>query len=186
MRLLNRIKPTLREAPTAVRISYYNATFRTEFWDNQRIYAILIEYPGLTQDTLNYTQQTIKGSVVTPGESVPNSKQIYKGLDGLNQPVSFHFVGVCGEDGVATVSFNGLRPGSKYHLYVTATNPEVFEPTILGPDAQVTMTEFYTLWNPNLRNREKLILDELKHLKPDMYEAICEFYNNEESKKKRA
>lgn len=52
-------------------------------------------------------------------------------------------------------------------MYTTATNPETFEPTIYADN--VTKTEFYTLWNPNLNNKDKLILDELKLLKPEMY-----------------
>ena len=52
-------------------------------------------------------------------------------------------------------------------MYTTATNPETFEPTIYADT--VTKTEFYTLWNPNLHNKDKLILDELKALKPEMY-----------------
>lgn len=55
-------------------------------------------------------------------------------------------------------------------MYVTATSPETYEPTIYSDT--VTRTDFYTLWNPNLRNKEKLVLAELKQLKPDMYEAI--------------
>lgn len=77
-----------------------------------------------------------------------------------------------------------MNPGSKYVMYVTATSPEIYEPTIYSDS--IAKTEFYTLWNPNLRNKEKLVLKELKELKPAMYEAIKEFYDNEDKKKNRA
>lgn len=61
-------------------------------------------------------------------------------------------------------------------MYVAATSPEIYEPIIYSD--YVTKTEFYTLWNPNLRNKEKLVLNELKKFKPEMYEAIKEYYEN--------
>ena len=55
-------------------------------------------------------------------------------------------------------------------MYMVATNPEVFEPRINGDE--ITKTEFFTLWNPNLHNPQKLILNDLKELNPKLYEAI--------------
>ena len=44
----------------------------------------------------------------------------------------------------------------------------------------VTKTTFYTLWNPNLRNKEKLVLEELKEYNNEMYDAIKEYYDNKD------
>jgi flavoprotein len=40
--LMNRPRPTFRQTPAAVRISYYNATFSVKLWNKARIHAIML------------------------------------------------------------------------------------------------------------------------------------------------
>jgi hypothetical protein len=61
-------------------------------------------------------------------------------------------------------------------MYVSATSPDIYEPVTYADE--VVKTVFYTLWNPNLHNTEKLILKEFKKLNPIMCDAIEDFYNN--------
>ena len=154
LRFLNRVKPTLRQAPSSVKISYYNATFSTEYWEGQRVHAILLEFKDKTKDTLSYTKSKVRGRMIgSINDQYPISKQIAHGLDQENQAAKSYFTTVCGDDGVANIFFGGLKPGSRYKMYVTAATPDTFEPVIYADDDQVTLTEFYTLWNPNLRNK---------------------------------
>lgn len=129
LRLENRVKPVLRETPIAKKISYYNASFSVRYWERARIHAIIIEYPNSTQETLNYTQAPIKGEVVTNSESI-RTKQISRGLDWYNNKATDYFTALCNKEGYASIFFDELNPGSKYVMYVTATSPEIYEPTI--------------------------------------------------------
>lgn len=129
-----------------------------------------------TLETLNYTESFIKGIIVNVSSDPTIVKQIVKGVDSKNFPVDRHYTALCNKAGYATIFFDELMPGSKYIMYVAATSPEIYEPKIYSD--YVTKTEFYTLWNPNLRNKEKLVLNELKKFKPEMYEAIKEYYEN--------
>lgn len=54
-------------------------------------------------------------------------------------------------------------------MYITATSPQNYEPTIYANNNIITKTTFNTLYNPNLRNKEKLILEELKQYNNEMY-----------------
>ena len=127
LRYLNRVKPTLREVPSSVKISYYNATFATEYWEGQRVHAILIEFKDKTRDTLTYTKSKIKGKRInTTSDDHPISKQIAHGLNQENQAAHSYFTTVCGDNGIANIFFSELRPGSKYKMYVTAASPDTF------------------------------------------------------------
>ena len=46
--IVNRVRPEFEEAPYADRISYYNATIKVKFWNEAKVYAILLVEEGVT------------------------------------------------------------------------------------------------------------------------------------------
>ena len=95
LKLLNRIKPDLRNAPIATKISYYNATFKVSYWNKARIHAIILVFPNKTLDTLNYTQTTVKGYITTDPIT---PKQVTKGVDEFNTLATDYYTALSNDD----------------------------------------------------------------------------------------
>ena len=53
------------------------------------------------------------------------------------------------------------------------------------PDQEVYVLKFNLMWNPNLQGNDQQLLEQLKTVNPQMYQAIKEFYNNNDHKNKQ-
>lgn len=56
----------------------------------------------------------------------PNAKQIVKGVNASNEKAKYKFIGKTDRNGVGSIYFDNLNPGSKYLMHVAATSPESF------------------------------------------------------------
>jgi hypothetical protein len=70
------------------------------------------------------------------------------------------------------VFFKGLKPGSFCKVFITAQNPEDYEPTTALADSEVYMIDFNLMWNPNLKGNNNLALNDLKKKNEKMYNVI--------------
>jgi hypothetical protein len=124
------------------------------------VYAVLIENVGggsssllstainpVTVATLNAAQRKI----------APSSSQIKAGTDYQNKPLGkYKMVQITtDENGNGQLVFLDLKEKSSYVVYITASSPLPYEPTMLWPDLKVITFSFSTIPNPNVGNTGK-------------------------------
>jgi hypothetical protein len=161
-------------------IYFYNATFTLSFWSRGNAYAVIIEQPSSGQNTLtittNVSQATRVGSLSENLKAqAPTSKQIHDGDDITNSKLNKYrsTSAVSDTNGLTTIFFDDLKPGTIYDMYITASSILPYEPTMLYDDSEVLKMTFQTLYNPNL-NKATDNLGELKQMNPSLGKAITE------------
>lgn len=89
--------------------------------------------------------------------NAPSSAQIKAGTDNNNSPLGrYKIVRITTDSsGNANIVFTDLKPQSVYNIYITASSPLPYEPTMLWPDSQVITFSFSTLPNPNIGDSSK-------------------------------
>lgn len=180
---INTVPPKLKSIPETVSVSYYNASFQVAYWQAATVHAILIEETRSAPKSLKQAQMQLKASVVTPNAIVPSNDQIVKGVDACNTPALRKSISLTDKFGKAVISFKNLKPGSIYTLYCTATSPAPYQPIIYANE--VTMLQFSTFWNPNLKGANNYQLSELINTDPVMSAMIKEYYENTKTANKK-
>lgn len=84
-------------------------------------------------------------------------------------------------DGLGTIFFDDLQPGTKYSMYITSSSILPYEPSYLWSDSQVITLSFTTLYNQALHNQE-INLVELRKYRPSLADAIERFQKNQDQK----
>lgn len=181
-------KPIVHHLPAPVRIYFYNATFNMSFWTRANAYAVLIEQKVNPNNTLNVTtsiNQAVRVATLNASmkAQAPSSKQIRYGFDTANSPLNkYRWTSTVSDvNGVATLFFNDLKPGTVYDMYITASSVLPYEPTMLYDDGEVLKLTFQTLYNPNL-NQVSSNLNELKNLNPALGKAISDHLQKNSNK----
>lgn len=176
---LRPIDPQLNYNPTINTINNYNASFNLYFKTQTNVYAVLIEIVGNAQNSLASATQQINPqpvSALTPAAkaNAPSSSQIRAGTDCNNNPLGKYKVVqiTTDENGNGQLVFEDLKERSTYTVYMTASSPLPYQPTMLWPDEKVITFGFSTLPNPNIGDTQKQLtfINELPDIDPSLQE----------------
>lgn len=158
---LRPIYPKLNGLPKTASVRLYNATFNITFWTQSKVYAIILEQIGASNNSLANSEININPVLVSTlsskaKQTVPTSAQVKAGTDNNNKPLGkYKIVQVLtDETGFGQIVFTDLKSASFYQVFITASSPLPYEPTMLWPDSQVLTFSFSTLPNPNVGKKE--------------------------------
>ncbi len=82
------------------------------------------------------------------------------------------------------VVFQDLKENSEYVVYITASSPLPYEPTMLWPDSKVLTFSFATLPNPNVgtTQKQKDSIEQFSKYNPELAAEMMRFVKAREKK----
>jgi hypothetical protein len=159
---LRPVAPQINRLPVTNQINNYNASFKVSFLTQSNVYSILIENVGAAQKNFQVSKAQINPVKVSTLNSTqrsvaPSSSQIKAGTDSHNNPLGKYKVVqiTTNSDGNGQIVFSDLKEKSSYQVYITASSPLPYEPTMLWPDSNVLTFNFSTIPNPNVGDSSK-------------------------------
>ena len=104
-------------------------------------------------------------------------------MNKINNPLNKYrrYAAATTKDGIGSIFFDDLQPGTKYSMYISSSSLLPYEPSYLWEDGEVIRLSFTTLYNQALHNQE-INLDELKKYRPSLAAAIEKFQKNQDDK----
>lgn len=187
------MEPQLNGNPTTNQINNYNASFNVYFKTQANVYSILMENIGAANKSLSISTAQINPVTVgslnaTQRNTAPSSSQIKAGTDYQNNPLGKYKIVQITTDinGNGQLLFSDLKEKSSYVVYITASSPLPYEPTMLWPDSKVITFNFSTIPNPNVGDSKKQLgyIQELASFNKPLADEMKAFITAQEKKSK--